>query len=67
MLGEEPWWIPNLAVYKADGAPSFPRVLSGWVCGRILEKVWRLFQATPDSKWEMEPELAFGMICKSGI
>jgi hypothetical protein len=34
-----------MVVYREDGAPSFPQVLSGWVYGRILEKVERLFSS----------------------
>ncbi len=51
----------------ADSAPTFLHELLGWDYGRMLEKVGRLFQATPDSKWGMGPRLAFGTICGVGI
>jgi len=43
--------VENLVVYGADGAPIFLHELLRWDYGRMLEKVGRLFQATPDSKW----------------
>jgi hypothetical protein len=67
MLCGELWWIPNLVVYGVDGALTFLQELLGWDYGRMLEKVGRLFQVTPDSKWEIEPGLAFGTICGLGI
>jgi hypothetical protein len=39
----------------ADSAPTFLHELLGWDYGRVLEKAMRLFQATPDSNWVMEP------------
>lgn len=52
MLGGELWWNPNLAIYGVDGTPIFPHELLGWDYGRMLENVWRLFQAT-HSKFEV--------------
>jgi hypothetical protein len=46
---------------------SHVQELLGWNYGRMLEKVGRLFQATPDSKWGMGPGLAFDTICGVGI
>jgi hypothetical protein len=66
-IERDAWWNPNLAINGADGALTFLQELSGWDYGRMLEKVERLFQATPNSKWEMGPGLAFGTICGSGI
>jgi hypothetical protein len=67
LLVGELWWIPNLVVCEANGALTFIQELSGWDYERMLEKVGRLFQVTPYSKWEMEPRLAFGTICGLGI
>jgi hypothetical protein len=49
-----------MTVYEVGGSPLYPQKPLGWDCGRMLEMVGRLSQATPDSKWGMGLGLAFG-------
>jgi hypothetical protein len=52
-----------LAIYGADGAPTFLQELLGWDYGRMLEKVGRHVQGTLVLQWGMGPGLAFGTFC----
>jgi hypothetical protein len=67
MPGQELWWTPNIVVYWAGGAPLCPQEPQGRGCERILEKVRRLSQATPNLKWGLGLKLAFGMTCTMTI